>query len=99
MSEPFAGVLIANDIAIRMDGKCVWRDNVFVEWFWRADKYEEVYLRAHDSVSEARTSIGRYLNFTTVRRPHSSLDGRTPDQVNVNRCLSAGQANPGGRST
>ena len=56
-----------------------WRDNVFVERLWRSLKYEEVYLRAYDSVSEARASIGRYLDFYNKRRPHSSLDGTTPD--------------------
>jgi putative transposase len=83
-SEPFTDVLIANDIAISMDGKGAWRDNVFVERFWRTVKYEEVYLRAYDSVGEARTSIGRYLNFYNGRRPHSSLDRRTPDQAYFN---------------
>ena len=75
------GVLIKNAIAISMDGKGAWRDNVFVERLWRSVKYEEVYLRAYDSVSEARTSIGRYLDFYNGRRPHSSLDGTTPDQA------------------
>jgi hypothetical protein len=54
-----------------MDGKGAWRDNVFVERLWRSVKYEEVYLRAYDSVAEARTSIGRYLDFYNGRRPHS----------------------------
>jgi putative transposase len=77
----FTGVLIKNVIAISMDGKGAWRDNVFVERLWRSVKYEEVYLRAYDSVSEARTSIGRYLDFYNGRRPHQSLDGATPDQA------------------
>ena len=77
----FTGVLIKNGIAISMDGKGAWRDNVFVERLWRSVKYEEVYLRAYDSVSEARASIGRYLDFYNGRRPHSSLDGMTPDQA------------------
>src|ERR1039458_6244734 len=80
-SEAFTGVLTKNAIAISMDGKGSWRDNVFVERLWRSLKYEEVYLRAYDSVSEARTSIGRYFNFYNGRRPHSSLDGMTPDQA------------------
>jgi hypothetical protein len=63
------------------DGKGAWRDNVFVERLWRSVKYEEVYLRAYDSVSEARASIGRYLGVYNGRRPHSSLDGATPDQA------------------
>jgi putative transposase len=79
--EAFIGVLIKNGIAISMDGKGAWRDNVFVERLWRSVKYEEVYLRAYDSVGAARTSIGRYLNFYNGRRPHSSLDGETPDRA------------------
>jgi putative transposase len=77
----FTGALANNSIAISMDGKGAWRDNVFVERLWRSVKYEEVYLRAYDSVSEARASIGRYLDFYNSRRPHSSLDGITPDQA------------------
>ena len=77
----FTGVLIRNGIAISMDGKGAWRDNVFVERLWRSVKYEEVYLRAYDSVTEARGLIGCYLDFYNRRRPHSSLDGMTPDQA------------------
>jgi putative transposase len=77
----FTGVLATNGIAISMDGKGAWRDNVFIERLWRSVKYEEVYLRAYESVSEARTSIGRYLDFYNGRRPHSSLDGITPDKA------------------
>ena len=77
----FTGVLIKNAIAISMDGKGAWRDNVFVERLWRSVKYEEVYLRAYETVGEARSSIGRYLDFYNGRRPHSSLDDRTPDQA------------------
>ena len=63
----FTGVLANNGIAISMDGKGAWRDNVFVERLWRSVKYEEVYLRAYDSVSEARASIGRYLELLQPR--------------------------------
>jgi putative transposase len=83
----FTGVLIKNGIAISMDGKGAWRDNVFVERLWRSVKYEEVYLRAYDSVSEARASIGRYLDFYNGRRPHSSLEGATPDKAYFNPLL------------
>ena len=71
-------------IQISMDGKGAWRDNVFVERLWRTIKYEEVYLRAYDSVSAARESLDRYLTFYNTRRPHSSLDGQTPDQAYLN---------------
>ena len=77
----FTGRLKDEGIAISMDGRGAWRDNVFVERLWRSVKYEEVYLRAYDGVSEARSSIGRYLDFYNDRRPHSSLDGATPDQA------------------
>jgi putative transposase len=80
----FTGVLIKNEIAISMDGKGAWRDNVFVERFWRSIKYEEVYLRAYEDVPEARQSIGRYLDFYNSRRPHTALDRRTPDQAYFN---------------
>jgi putative transposase len=80
-SHDFTSVLSKNSIAISMDGKGAWRDNVFVERLWRSIKYEEVYLKAYDSVSEARASIGRYLTFYNGQRPHSSLGRRTPDQA------------------
>jgi putative transposase len=79
--EAFTGVLIENGIAISMDGKGAWRDNVFVERLWRTVKYEEVCLHAYDSVPDARASIGRYLDLYNRRRPHSSLDGMTPEQA------------------
>jgi hypothetical protein len=68
----FTSVLIKNGIAISMDGKGAWRDNVFVERLWRSVKYEEVYLRAYDSVSEARASISRYLDFYNPASQHPS---------------------------
>jgi len=80
-SAAFTGVLLNNAIAISMDGKGSWRDNVFVERIWKSVKYEEVYLKAYASVGEARTSISRYLDFYNRRRPHSSLDRRTPDEA------------------
>lgn len=84
-SADFTGVLIENGVAISMDGKGAWRDNVFVERIWKSVKYEEVYLHAYDSVSEARASICQYLDFYNRRRPHSSLDRRTPDEAYFNR--------------
>jgi putative transposase len=77
----FTGVLAKKEIAISMDGKGAWRDNVFVERLWRSVKYEEVYLHAYDSVRAAREGIGSYLDLYNRRRPHSSLDDQTPDQA------------------
>jgi putative transposase len=81
----FTKVLIDAGVAISMDGKGSWRDNVFVERLWRSIKYEEIYLKAYDTVSEARVSIGRYLDFYNGRRPHSRLDRLTPDQAYFSR--------------
>ncbi len=78
-SLEFTQLLKDQGIAISMDGKGCWRDNVFVERLWKSIKYEEVYLRAYETVSAARSGIGRYLEFYNGRRPHSSLDGSTPD--------------------
>ena len=80
-SAAFTGLLLDNTIAISMDGRGSWRDNVFVERLWRSVKYEEVYLRAYDSVGDARASLGRYLDFYNRKRPHSSLAARTPDRA------------------
>jgi putative transposase len=85
-------VLLKHGVAISMDGRGAWRDNVFVERLWRSVKYEKVYLRAYDSVSEARSSIGRYLAFYNHRRPHSSLDRRTPDEAYFTPSLLAAAA-------
>ncbi len=79
-SEAFTGLLKNNGIAISMDGRGSWRDNVFVERLWKSVKYEEVYLRAYETVSDARTGIGRYFEFYNAQRPHSSLGGMTPDE-------------------
>ena len=81
-SNDFTGLLLKHGIQISMDGKGAWRDNVFVERLWRSVKYEEVYLKAYDTVSEARASLGGYLEgFYNRKRPHSSLDRVTPDQA------------------
>ena len=84
-SAGFIAVLTKNNVAISMDGKGAWRDNVFVERLWRSLKYVEVYLKAYDTVSEARASIGSYFGFYNARRPHSSLGRQTPDQAYFNR--------------
>ena len=80
-SAAFTGLLLENAIAISMDGRGAWRDNVFVERLWRSVKYEEVYLHAYDSVGQARASLGRYLDFYNCKRPHSRLAARTPDRA------------------
>lgn len=83
-SGDFIVVLQRHAIAISMDGKGCWRDNVFVERLWKTVKYEHVYLHAYDSVSEARAKLAMYLEFYNRRRPHTALDGHTPDDLYFN---------------
>jgi putative transposase len=80
-SEDFTDVLKDNGIKISMDGKGRWIDNVFIERLWRSLKYEEVYLKAYDSVAQARQGIDDWLMFYNEERRHASLCRMTPDQV------------------
>ena len=80
-SEAFTGVLKKAGVDISMDGKGRWIDNVFVERLWRSVKYEEVYLKAYETVAEARTGIGTYFQFYNSERRHQSMNRQTPDQV------------------
>lgn len=83
-SSAFIGVLEQNGVQISMDGKGCWRDNVFVERLWKSVKYEEVYLHGYETVSVARQALTRYFDFYNRRRPHSTLDGMTPDTAYFN---------------
>ena len=83
-SIAFTQVLKDAKIAISMDGRGAWRDNVFVEKLWLTIKYEEVYLHAYSDAPEARAAIGKYLTFYNTKRSHSSLDQQTPDQAYFN---------------
>jgi putative transposase len=80
-SSEFTGELKANGIRISMDGKGCWRDNVFVERLWRTIKYDEVYLKAYESVSHAKESLGQFIAFYNSRRPHQTFAGKTPDMI------------------
>ena len=80
-SEDFTDVLKDYGIKISMDGKGRWMDNVFIERLWRSLKYEEVYLKAYDTVSQATQGIGDWIDFYNQDRRHASLDRMTPDQV------------------
>ena len=80
-SDDFTTMLHGHGVAISMDGRGCWRDNVFVERLWRSIKYEEVYLHAYESVSAAKAGVGRYLDFYNRRRPHTALGERTPDEA------------------
>ena len=97
-SEAFSGLLKQHGIAVSMDGKAAWRDNVSIERLWKSVKYEELYLRACDGGSHSRQSLGRYFDFYNHRRPHSALDRNTPDKTlsiilrhRVATCIEAGR--------
>ena len=90
-SDAFTDVLKAHTIDIGMDGKGCWRDNVFVERLWRSVKYEEVYLKAYESIPEARASLAKYFDFYNNERRHQALmDRQTPWQAYT--WVSLGQA-------
>jgi len=84
-SDAFTGVLKSSGILISMDGKGRWMDNVFVERLWRSLKYEEVYLKAYESVQEAKMRIGVYFEYYNEGRRHQGLDRMTPDEAYSNR--------------
>lgn len=79
-SHDFTGELIKNGIQISMDGKGRWLDNVFIERLWRSVKYEEVYLHAYDSISQAKTQLDNYFQFYNTVRKHQTLKSK-PDEV------------------
>jgi putative transposase len=86
-SEAFTGLLLEQGIQVSMDGKGRYLDNIFVERLWRSVKYEEVYLKAYQTVAEARAGIGSYLEFYNQQRPHQALDYRTPAEVYLSQQL------------
>jgi putative transposase len=80
-SDAFAAAVAASGARLSMDGKGAWTDNIFIERFWRSLKYEEVYLRAYDTVADAKRWIYRYIERYNTIRPHASLGGKTPDKI------------------
>ena len=80
-AEEFVQTVLQRGAKLSMDGQGAWRDNVFVERLWRTIKYERVYLRAYDSVSEARADIAEYIGWYNTQRGHTSVDGKTPEQA------------------
>jgi len=79
-AEEFTEVLLAKGVQVSMDGKGRWIDNVFVERLWRSVKYEEIYLHGYETVREVKTALASYFGFYNARRPHQSLEYRTPDE-------------------
>ncbi len=77
----FTDVVLQAGCKLSMDGRGAWRDNVFVERLWRTIKYEHVYKHVYASVADARTLIARHIDWYNTDRPHSSLQGQTPDEA------------------
>ena len=88
----FTDAIHAKGCKLSMDGRGAWRDNVFVERLWRSVKYERVYLKAYDSVSQARADIADYLSWYNTARPHSSIERLTPEQKYFNLLPPAAKA-------
>jgi len=80
-SGAFTDILDTHGISISMDSRGRWIDNVFIERLWRSVKYEEVYLKAYGSLTEARRGLAAYFEFYNQKRRHQGLDDRTPDEV------------------
>jgi putative transposase len=80
-ADDFTQPLQAKGVRVSMDGKGRWVDNVFVERLWRSVKYEDLYLHAYETMRELKAAIANYFDFYNARRPHQSLDYRTPDEV------------------
>jgi len=80
-SPRFTGLLQRAGVRISMDGRGRWMDNVFIERLWRSLKYECVYLHAFETGSELRAGLSNWIGYYNTRRPHSGLDGRTPDEA------------------
>jgi putative transposase len=80
-SEEWLAPLKAAGVAISMDGRGRWIDNVFIERLWRSVKYEEVYLREYRNGHEAQRSLSQYFAFYNARRVHETLGYATPDEV------------------
>jgi len=79
--QDFTAPLLAKGVRVSMDGKGRWIDNVFVERLWRSVKYEDIYLHAYETLSELKAALARYFGFYNARRPHQSLQYRTPDEI------------------
>jgi putative transposase len=80
-AEVFTNVLRANNIAISMDGKGRWMDNVFIERLWKSVKYEDIYLKGYASMAEVRNGLVNYFKFYNEKRWHNSFDKKTPNMV------------------
>lgn len=80
-SEQFLQPLLNRNVKVSMDGRGRCMDNIFTERLWRTVKYENVYLKSYRTIAEAKTGLTEYFHFYNSKRPHQSLDYRTPQQI------------------
>lgn len=80
-SEAFVSALESRGIQVSMDGKNRALDNIFVERFWRTLKYEDIYLKDYQTMSELKFGLARYFEFYNSERFHASHDYATPDEI------------------
>lgn len=80
-AEAFIHTLLSNNIAISMDGKGRWMDNVFIERLWKSVKYEDIYLKSYGSMTETRKGLSEYFKFYNEKRWHQNFDKETPSMV------------------
>ena len=80
-SEQFTRILLENTIVISMDGKGRALDNIFIERLWRSLKYENIYIKGYESLRDAKSGVGEYMEFYNKRRVHQNLNYKTPDEV------------------
>jgi putative transposase len=80
-SAAFTGRLEAASVAISMDGRGRFMDNIFIERLWRSIKYEEVHLKAYADGREARAGISSWMTFYNFRRPHQAMNNQMPMAV------------------
>lgn len=83
-AEAFTDILRSNSISISMDGKSRWMDNIFIERLWKSVKYEDIYLKAYDSMVEVKKGLAAYFTFYNEKRWHQNFDRKTPAMVYFN---------------
>jgi putative transposase len=80
-AQAWTSRLLSKEVAVSMDGKGRYLDNVFVERLWRSVKQEDIYLKGYEVVPALQAGLKSYFGFYNEERPHQSLDYRTPAEV------------------
>lgn len=80
-SQEWTGKLQEWGVAISMDGKGRWMDNVFIERLWRSIKHEDIYLREYATVDALEAGVDRWMKHYNTWRPHQHLGNGTPEEA------------------